>query len=152
MRITKEQAVVRAFARMYEYADNIITFCEEDHWDVDKMLNDKRTELALAKCIEQLGVFANHIGKVDEELFDNEFLRLRQMRAMRNISAHEYYKVSHSIVKATILHDVPKLRDFLVDVIPYELLKDPNYIFGDEFDAEEIYRGIINKVTPSKEK
>lgn len=148
----KETTVVYLLASIYEYVNDITEFCEDSCWDVDKILSSKHYKHAINMCIVQIGEHASRIKKYDEELYNNESLHLYEIKGMRDRIVHAYDKISYPMIKASMLHDVPDLKQFLEDTIPNELLENPYLLFDDDFNLSEIYQGIIDKVTSPKEK
>lgn len=141
----KEEAVVYTFACMYKYVDDLTSFCEEEHWDVDKMLDDKWNRLAIGGCMLYLGKLVRRIKKFDEVLYNNKPLYFCRIEEMGGDVIHDFDNILHQTMKTLLLHDVPNLQKLLVDTIPNELLEHPNSIVDGKYDLLEIYHNIAEK-------
>lgn len=46
---------------MYEFIEDALTICDAENNDYDKILQNKKNQLALTMCLSQIGEFANAI-------------------------------------------------------------------------------------------
>jgi uncharacterized protein with HEPN domain len=69
---------------------------------------DRRTQDAVAKCIEDVGEAANRATKLDPSL-QNEF-EGRAAYEMRNFLSHGYFKIDTSLLWNAVADDLPKLK------------------------------------------
>lgn len=73
----------------------------------DDYLSDERTQDAVFHCLTVIGEAA---GALDPPTYARlPSLPPRSVRGQRNILVHEYWRIDHDIVWATIEHDLPPL-------------------------------------------
>ena len=46
-------------ARMYEFINDALNICESENNDYNKILKDKKNQLAITMCLSQIGELAN---------------------------------------------------------------------------------------------
>ena len=114
---------------MYEFIEDALTICDAENNDYDKILQNKKNQLALTMCLSQIGEFANAIKKVDEETYIK--YKFNEPKGMRDRIVHGYGKIDFDIIKETLKNDLPKLKKLIEDNIEKKILDDP-YKFYDE--------------------
>jgi len=70
---------------------------------------------AIALCILQIGELAGHLS--DSFRACHEEIPWRQIRAMRNIMAHEYASVNIKDTWETVIRDVPVLKEHCMRIL-----------------------------------
>lgn len=70
---------------------------------------------AISMCILQIGEL---VGKLTEEFKTlNDAMPWREIKAMRNIAAHNYGEIDIDILWETAIHDVPSLAEYCKSLI-----------------------------------
>ncbi|MBR1844451.1 MAG: DUF86 domain-containing protein [Lachnospiraceae bacterium] len=115
-------------ARMYEFITDALHICEDENYNYDKILSDKKNQLAITMCLSQIGEFANAIRKVDEETYIK--YKFNEPKGMRDRIVHGYGKIDFEIVKETLKTDLPRLKKLIEDNVEKEILDNP-YKFYD---------------------
>ena len=83
--------------------------------DVDAFAGDVRTQWAVEMGLIRIGEAVNRIPEEVLDLFADQ--PWRQIVAMRNLAAHQYDDLDPRRVWRTVTRDVPRLRDYLVEVV-----------------------------------
>lgn len=113
---------------MYEFITDALRICEDENFNYDKILSDKKNQLALTMCLSQIGEFANAIRKVDEETYIK--YKFNELKGMRDRIVHGYGKIDFDIVKETLKTDLPRLKKLIEENVEKEILDNP-YKFYD---------------------
>ena len=61
-------------------------------------------------CILQIGELVAKLS--DEFKLTNDIMPWREIKAMRNIAAHNYGEMDYDILWETAISDIPSLRDY----------------------------------------
>ena len=83
--------------------------------DVDAFAGDVRTQWAVEMGLIRIGEAVNRIPDEMLELFADQ--PWRQIVAMRNLAARQYDDLDPRRVWRTVTRDVPRLRNYLVEVV-----------------------------------
>ena len=83
--------------------------------DRDLFLRDDVYHNAAALCILQIGELVGIMS--DEFRASHTEIPWREIKLMRNIVAHHYGSVDHSITWDVIINDIPQLKKFCLDFI-----------------------------------
>lgn len=73
----------------------------------DDLQADRRTMLAVTRCLEIIGEAARHIPATFQER--NPAIPWREVVSFRNVMAHEYFGVDYEIVWDVIRTEIPSL-------------------------------------------
>jgi uncharacterized protein with HEPN domain len=76
--------------------------------DFAAWMDDRKTVDAVIRNLEIIGVTAAHIPDDIQE--QHPEIPWYQMKAMRNILAHEYFEVDRNVLWQTIQEDIPPLK------------------------------------------
>ncbi|MBQ3647185.1 MAG: DUF86 domain-containing protein [Synergistaceae bacterium] len=108
----KDRALIK---RMIGYCDDIYDLLEKFDYSFQKYLTKIEFQYSCGMCLIQIGELAGKIS--DETVKANPQIAWRAIKAMRNIHAHDYGNVDHSIVWDSIENDVPDLRQKLLKLL-----------------------------------
>ncbi|MGF1668252.1 MAG: DUF86 domain-containing protein [Acidimicrobiia bacterium] len=79
---------------------------------------DDKTQDAVIHCLTVIGEAA---GALSQATYDRiAALPPKAVRAQRNILVHEYWRIDHDIVWATVQHDLPKLTHEIRELLAAE--------------------------------
>ena len=68
---------------------------------------------AISMCILQIGEL---VGKLSDEFkAENNKMPWQEIRAMRNIAAHNYGEIDIDILWETVIGDIPSLKEYIKD-------------------------------------
>ena len=101
---------------------HIISYCEqieraEERFGKEEavFLEDEAYHNAVSLCILQIGEL---VGKLTDEFrTDHPGIPWREIKRMRNIVAHKYGTVDHTITWEIVQKDIPELRQFCAQVL-----------------------------------
>ena len=100
-------------SHILEAIDKVLEFTEG--MDVDKFVQDERTQLAIIKLFEIMGEAAY---KLDEEYKEaQEQVEWRKIEGLRHILVHDYYRVQPNILWNTKNMYLPDFRDKIVGLL-----------------------------------
>lgn len=83
--------------------------------DLDFFIEDDKTNFAVIYALQIIGEATNKIPKEIQEKYNQ--INWRDIKAMRNLIAHEYFGVDTVIVWDTINEDLPKLKPVINDIL-----------------------------------
>ena len=110
-------------AKMYEFVKDALEICDKENNDFDKILKEKRNQLAITMCLSQIGEIANIIRKEDIDIYKK--YKFDEPKGMRDRIIHGYGKIDFEIIKETLKNDLPKLKELIEDNVEIELLQNP---------------------------
>ncbi len=96
---------------------HIVDYCNEINNTIERFgnnceifSNDTVYQNAVALCVLQIGELTTHLT----EEFKNTYNEMpwNQIKALRNVAAHNYGKIDREILWETISNDIPKLQDY----------------------------------------
>jgi uncharacterized protein with HEPN domain len=73
-------------------------------------------------CILQIGELVTVISDELKEAYPD--VPWQQIKAMRNIAAHDYHQFDLSIMLDTVKDDIPALRDYCLEILAKEPVDD----------------------------
>ena len=101
--------------KIIQYADEIRETIERLKLTHDNFINDFIAKNAISMCILQIGEL---VGKLSEEFkLKNNEMPWREIKAMRNIAAHNYGEIDIDILWETAIGDIPSLKEYCVKII-----------------------------------
>lgn len=105
---------LRILPHIVSYCDQIEMAVEQFGRDYEIFLLNPVYRNAVALCILQIGEL---VGNLTDE-FKNQHTGIpwRQIKLMRNIVAHRYGTVDHSITWDVVEHDIPVLKKFCQEI------------------------------------
>lgn len=102
--------------------EHIHGYCEEILHTIEVFGNDYKVfevntiyQNAVAMCVLQIGELTTHFT----EDFKQEYNKIPwyQIKALRNIVAHNYGKIDRKMLWDTIQHDIPELDEYCVKIL-----------------------------------
>ena len=101
----KDSIIIR---KMLKYCDDIHLLMKQYEGSFSRYTTDIAFQYACGMCLIQIGELAGRVS--DNTIRDNPGIAWRAIKGMRNIHAHDYDSVDHSIVWYTLQNDIPDLR------------------------------------------
>lgn len=97
------------------YCDEIEHTCKQFNNNYDEFISNSIFQNAVALCVLQIGELVTHL--TDE--FKTQYNKMPwvQIKAMRNIVAHNYGKIDIGTLWETITEDTPSLKDYCLSII-----------------------------------
>ena len=101
---------------------HIVSYCDDISSTVSRFgenynifLHDSVYKNATALCVLQIGELTTHLT----DQFKSEYTGIPwvQIKALRNVVAHNYGKIDEESLWETITSDIPTLRDYCLEVI-----------------------------------
>lgn len=99
----------------------IVDYCNEIGSTIARFGNDYSVfgkdnvyQNAVALCVLQIGELTTHFTEEFKNTY-NEML-WNQIKALRNVVAHNYGKIDKEILWETITNDIPKLQDYCIRI------------------------------------
>lgn len=96
---------------------NIIKYCEEIEHTMQIMGNDFSDfdnnsiyQNAIALCLLQIGELTTHLTIEFKRKYTE--IQWNQIKALRNVVAHEYGKIDTEILWETLQEDIPVLKEY----------------------------------------
>lgn len=83
--------------------------------DLDSFIKDEKTNFAVIYALQIIGEATNKIPKEIQDKYNQ--INWRDIKAMRNLIAHEYFGVDLIIVWDTIKKDLPTLKPVIKDIL-----------------------------------
>ena len=83
--------------------------------DFGKFINDEDYQAAAGMYIQQIGEMAKRLS--DEFISTHSEVPWREIKAMRNIYAHDYDSIAPQIVWDTIIYDCPELNKYCTQIL-----------------------------------
>ena len=99
---------------MVDYCNEIKSTIERFGDDYGTFSKDSVYQNAVALCVLQIGELTTHFT----EEFKNTYNKMpwNQIKALRNVVAHNYGKIDKEILWETISKDIPQLREYCVEI------------------------------------
>ncbi|MBE5949031.1 MAG: DUF86 domain-containing protein [Lachnospiraceae bacterium] len=96
---------------------HIIGYCEEIEGtverfgeDYDIFSTDNVYQNAVALCVLQIGELTTHFTEEFKNVYNE--MPWNQIKALRNIVAHNYGKIDKEILWETVINDIPELKEY----------------------------------------
>lgn len=104
---TRDEIVLK---KIIQYADEISETISRFNLTQDSFTEDSVARNAISMCILQIGEL---VGKLSEEFkAQNNAMPWREIKAMRNIAAHNYGEIDIDILWETATCDIPNLKEY----------------------------------------
>ncbi|HMV45731.1 MAG TPA: DUF86 domain-containing protein, partial [Leptospiraceae bacterium] len=81
---------------------------------------DLKTKFACEKCIQNIAEASNNLSLEFKQ--ENKNFPWSQMKAMRNIITHEYFRIDYKIVWDVINNFIPNLKTQIVEILSSYLI------------------------------
>lgn len=105
---------LRILFHIVSYCDQIEMAVQQFGRDYEVFSSNPVYRNAVALCILQIGELAGNLS--DEFKAQYTGMPWRQIRLMRNIVAHRYGTVDHSITWDVVEHDIPALKQYCQEI------------------------------------
>ena len=104
---TRDEIVLK---KIIQYADEISETISRFNLTQDSFTDDFIARNAISMCILQIGEL---VGKLSDEFkAENNAMPWREIKAMRNIAAHNYGEIDIDILWETATCDIPDLKEY----------------------------------------
>lgn len=104
---TRDEIVLK---KIIQYADEISETISRFNLSHDSFIEDFVARNAISMCILQIGEL---VGKLSDEFkAENNAMPWREIKAMRNIAAHNYGEIDIDILWETAICDIPDLKEY----------------------------------------
>ena len=104
---TRDEIVLK---KIIQYADEISETISRFNLTQDSFTDDFVARNAISMCILQIGEL---VGKLSEEFkAQNNAMPWREIKAMRNIAAHNYGEIDIDILWETATFYIPDLKEY----------------------------------------
>lgn len=104
---TRDEIVLK---KIIQYADEISETISRFNLTQDSFTEDFVARNAISMCILQIGEL---VGKLSEDFkAENNAMPWREIKAMRNIAAHNYGEIDIDILWETATCDIPDLKEY----------------------------------------
>ena len=104
---TRDEIVLK---KIIQYADEISETISRFNLTQDSFTDDFVARNAISMCILQIGEL---VGKLSEDFkAQNNAMPWREIKAMRNIAAHNYGEIDIDILWETATCDIPDLKEY----------------------------------------
>ncbi len=101
---------------------HILNYCEQIEnaanrfgWDMETFLSDDVYHNAVSLCILQIGELTGNL--TENYRASHPDIPWREIKLMRNIVAHLYGTVDHTITWDVVVHDIPILKEYCLKEI-----------------------------------
>lgn len=101
--------------KIIQYADEVQTTIDRFSLTRDKFSDDFVVKNAIAMCILQIGELVGNL--TDNFKSEHKSVPWREIKAMRNIAAHNYGEIDIDILWETAIYDIPDLKAFCNHII-----------------------------------
>lgn len=95
-------------AYIHNYINDILDMCNELDNNYPVIFTDKKSQYAINMCFVQIGEHCAQIRDNNKSFYDNNELKLYQIKGMRDRIVHSYGKIDYDIIKESISKDIPK--------------------------------------------
>ena len=101
--------------KIIQYADEINATILRFNLTPNSFADDFVARNAISMCILQIGEL---VGKLSDEFkAKNNAMPWREIKAMRNITAHNYGEIDIDILWETAIYDIPALKEYCQNFI-----------------------------------
>lgn len=101
--------------KIIQYSDEIQATINRFDLSREKFISDFVVKNAISMCILQIGELVGTL--TDEFKAANETIPWREIKAMRNIAAHNYGEIDNDILWETAIYDIPDLKKFCIEAL-----------------------------------
>lgn len=109
---TRDEIVLK---KIVQYADEIEGTISRFNLTAETFVDDYVARNAISMCILQIGEL---VGKLSDTFKrENNAMPWREIKAMRNIAAHNYGEIDVDILWETAIGDIPGLKEYCQNFI-----------------------------------
>lgn len=108
----KDKDVIK---HMLKYNNSIMSDVERFGNTFEDFERDESYRNSCSMCIQQIGELTRHLSAEFKALYNE--VPWDEIRAMRNIIAHGYWKMRRDEVWGTMMDDVPKLKAYCEKIL-----------------------------------
>lgn len=101
--------------KIIQYSDEIQETIDRFSLTREKFSEDFVVKNAIAMCILQIGELVGNL--TDDFKMKYNSMPWREIKAMRNIAAHNYGEIDTDILWETAIYDVPSLKVYCSDIL-----------------------------------
>lgn len=137
-------------AYIYSYIKDIQGICDEEDYNYPVLFTDKKSQYAINMCLVQIGEHCAQIRDIDRKFYENNELRLYQIKGMRDRIVHSYGKIDYEIIKNSVENDIPLLKEKIENMVDCDVLENPYILYETEYDdyVDEKYNYPDEEYTP----
>ena len=121
-------------AYIHNYINDILDMCNELDNNYPVIFTDKKSQYAINMCFVQIGEHCTQIRDNNKAFYDNNELKLYQIKGMRDRIVHSYGKIDYDIIKESISKDIPVLKEKIEDIVDEDILDNPYLLYETEYD------------------
>jgi len=117
----KDNRNVDVLRRIISYCNEISETIQRFGEDYAVFVRDSVYKNATALCVLQIGELTTHLTNDFKQTYTG--IPWTQIKALRNVVAHNYGRIDEESLWETITGDIPKLKDYCVSIIQqFEIL------------------------------
>ena len=116
---------MRDIKRDLSIIEDILEYCDEIEDAIERfgnyyesLLGDKHYKNSVSMCILQIGELSSRLTEDFKQKYNA--VPWREIKDMRNVTAHEYRKMEIDILWDTITADIPNLRKYCEKILELE--------------------------------
>lgn len=98
-----------------EYCTEIDNTAKRFNYEKEVFLSDSVYKNAIALCVLQIGELTANLTDEFKETYSQ--IPWRQIKAMRNIVAHNYGSIDSEILWNTVTDDIPELKKYCIKIL-----------------------------------
>ena len=121
-------------AYIHNYINDILDMCNELDNNYPVIFTDKKSQYAINMCFVQIGEHCAQIRDNKKSFYDNNELKLYQIKGMRDRIVHSYGKIDYDIIKESISKDIPVLKGKIENIVDEDILDNPYLLYETEYD------------------
>lgn len=121
-------------AYIHNYINDILDMCNELDNNYPIIFTDKKSQYAINMCFVQIGEHCAQIRDNNKSFYDNNELKLYQIKGMRDRIVHSYGKIDYDIIKESISKDIPVLKGKIENIVDEDILDNPYLLYETEYD------------------
>ena len=121
-------------AYIHNYINDILDMCNELDNNYPVIFTDKKSQYAINMCFVQIGEHCAQIRDNNKSFYDNNELKLYQIKGMRDRIVHSYGRIDYDIIKESISKDIPVLKEKIENIVDKDILNNPYLLYETEYD------------------
>ena len=121
-------------AYIHNYINDILDMCNELDNNYPVIFTDKKSQYAINMCFVQICEHCAQIRDNNKSFYDNNELKLYQIKGMRDRIVHSYGKIDYDIIKESISKDIPVLKGKIENIVDEDILDNPYLLYETEYD------------------
>jgi uncharacterized protein with HEPN domain len=113
--MNKDKRDVSILRKIVNYCDEIAETIAHFGASPELLMRNKIYQNASAMCILQIGELTGHLS--EDFRFTHPAMPWQDIKAMRNLAAHEYEKFEPQYLWDTMINDIPALRAYCQHIV-----------------------------------